>query len=80
MMDYEEQARNLCRNIRWLRKTHGLSKSRMAAIMGISVKSLSLLESGVIPKRVGCDALWNIRVYFHVSIKDLFYPLNEPET
>jgi len=51
-MNNEQMMLNLCRNISYLRKKHNLSKSKMAKILGISVKSLNLIESGVIPSRL----------------------------
>ena len=76
-MAVKQHTQILCQNICYLRKRHGLTKSRMAAIMGIGVKSLTMLENGSIPKRLGCDVLWNISRYFHVSIKDLFLPMED---
>jgi len=71
-MNNEQMMLNLCRNISYLRKKHNLSKSKMAKILGISVKSLNLIESGVIPSRLNCDVLYRLYFHFNISIKKMF--------
>ena len=67
----------LCRNISWLRKKHGLSKRKMAEILGVGVKALSLIEQGILPSRVGCDMLFNASDYFHITVSELFCSMYE---
>ena len=59
-------------NVAWLRKQHGLSKKMMAQLLGISVRSLNLIESGVVPKRLDVSVLLMIRDRFGIQPKDLF--------
>lgn len=40
-----------CSNIRYLRKTHGLTQAQMADIMGVGISTVRLLENGTLPKR-----------------------------
>ena len=61
----------LCENIRRLRKSEGLSKNKMAKILGISVKSLNSLEKSIIPKRLGLEVLIRIRNTFGILPKDI---------
>ena len=61
-----------CENIKTLRKREGLSKKEMAKKLGIGVKNLTLLESGVVSKRLGAHILINIRKFFHISPHDMF--------
>lgn len=57
----------LSHNIAWLRKTHGLSKRKMAQIMGIGVGTLNALEGGSLPPRLGVSALYAIYDYFGIK-------------
>ena len=66
-----------CGNLRKLRKAHGLSKKKMASILGISVRSLTLLENDVIPPRPGCDMLFRTSQYFKIRVCELFLPMEE---
>lgn len=66
-----------CRNLRNLRKAHGLSKKKMAGILGIGVKSLTLLEHDIIPPRLGCEMLFRASRYFKIKVCELFLPIEE---
>lgn len=48
----EKEIENLLHNIPWLRRRHGFSKKRMAALLGISVEVLFRLcaQFGIHPK------------------------------
>lgn len=67
----------LCRNISWLRKKHGLSKKKMAEILGVGVKTITLMEEDILPCRVGCDMLFNASEHFSVAVSELFRPMHE---
>ena len=71
-MKSEDQFLILCQNIRYLRKANGLSKAKMARILGISVKTLTKLEQDALPPRLGCEALWRTSAYFNVPLHKLF--------
>ena len=58
-------------NVAWLRKHHKLTKKKMAQIMGIGVKSLTLIENGIFPERLRIDACLNTQRYFGIPVKDL---------
>ena len=68
---------NLCGNIRFLRKKHGLTQAEMAEIMHISVYALHRMEKNILSDAVGADALISTARYFRLRVSDLFYPLNE---
>ena len=65
------------RNICYLRETHHLSKRAMAKLLGISIKSLSLLEAGTIPPRMTINVLRRIFAVFHVTPHTMFSILLE---
>lgn len=61
-----------CENLKNIRKSYGYSKVKMARLLGIGVKSLSLIESGIIPPRLGCEVLIRITNTFGVSPSGIF--------
>ena len=61
----------LCENVKFLRKRDGLSKQEMARKLRISIRSLSMLEKGIIPERLSCDLLINIYFAFGISPTDI---------
>lgn len=61
----------LCNNLRRLRAAHGLTKKQMAEILGISIRSLTLLENNVIPPRLGCQMLFQASGYFGIKAHKL---------
>lgn len=54
-------------NIVLLRKHHGISKKKMAEMLGISVNSLNKIEEGIFPKNLSVNILFNINKQFHIS-------------
>ena len=54
-------------NIVWLRRYYGLSKTRMAKMMGIGVRSLNQIEQGTIPPRLTVEVLFAIQRQFGIS-------------
>lgn len=66
-----------CANIRYLRSTHGLSKRKMADILGVGVDTITSLEKNILPPRLGSSVLFRISRYFHLRPCDLFRPLQK---
>lgn len=71
-MKSEDQFLILCENLRHLRKANGFFKTKMARVLGISVKTLNELERDTLPPRLGCEALWRTSDYFQVPLHTLF--------
>lgn len=61
-----------CANIKKLRISNGLSKTKMAEICGIGTKSLTTIEQGTIPPRLSASILWHISEHFKVPPHLLF--------
>lgn len=78
-MELNYEAEIFGKNIAYLRKSSGLSKSKMAKILGIGIKSLEKLESGIIPPRLSSRIIFNIYYSFGVLPKDQFKPLYEED-
>ncbi len=74
-MEHDHEWLCFCKNIQTLRKTHQLSAPQMARILRISVKTLSLLEGGVLPKRASANVIILLSRHFGIPPKDLFAPL-----
>ncbi|MBQ8935361.1 MAG: helix-turn-helix transcriptional regulator [Oscillospiraceae bacterium] len=55
---------NLLHNIAWLRREFGISKSEMAKLLGIGVGSITKIEQGELPPRMGAHVLLNVREHF----------------
>lgn len=64
---HKEEYENFAHNVVWLRKSYGLSKKKMAEIMGIGIGSLNKVEMGEIPPRLKVEALINIYSRFGIS-------------
>ncbi len=59
-------------NVAWLRIKHGLSKRKMARILGIGLQTLNKIENGEIPPNLSVDVVFEIYSNFGVSPKNLF--------
>lgn len=59
------------KNVRYLRKLHGLSKQEMAKKLMIGVDTLNKLEAGMIPPRLDARAIIMMMSHFDVSAEDL---------
>lgn len=64
-------------NIRKLRYRENLSKQKMAKKLGIGVQSLSLIESGILPKRLSVCILYRIYKEFNITPSGIFSPTDE---
>ena len=56
----DEWKETFIHNVIWLRKFYGISKKRMAQLLGIGVQSLNRIESGEIPPKIRIDIFINI--------------------
>ncbi|MBO5047973.1 MAG: helix-turn-helix transcriptional regulator [Clostridia bacterium] len=66
-MSIETEIHILCENIRRLRKLNEISKTKMAKLLGISTRSLAMIEKDILPKNLCCDILFNIQNQFQIS-------------
>ncbi|WP_420885261.1 helix-turn-helix domain-containing protein [Candidatus Soleaferrea massiliensis] len=63
-----------CYHVKALRSKHQLSQKQMSRIMGISVKSLSTLEAGMMPPRLRVTVIFRLSEHFHLEPRQLFMP------
>ena len=61
----------LSHNIKFLRKFYKLTKERMARISGVGIKTLNLVEQGILPPKLSVEFLFNLQNYFKISAKEL---------
>lgn len=61
-----------CENIKNLRAEKRLSKKEMARLLGIGVRSLSMIEDGKLPSRLDCRVLYRIHRQFGIKPAELF--------
>lgn len=61
-----------CQNIKKLREGGKPSKKDMAKRLGIGVKTLTMLENGVMPKRLTCKIVFKIQDEFNIHPKNMF--------
>ncbi len=71
-IEIEQELGIFCENVKRLRQREGLSKKEMAKKLGIGVKSLTLIESGIVSKRLGANVLLNILNNFNIYPSDMF--------
>jgi len=69
-MSTKDDFQNICANIRYLRLSHGLSRTAMARKLGITIQTLDQLEAGIMPRRCTVRLLYNIQKNFAVSPYD----------
>ena len=67
----EERSENLLHNIVWLRREHGLSKTRMARLLGVGVRTLERIEGGELPSRLTVKVFFRMEEAFGCSSEDL---------
>ena len=58
-------------NVAWLRSHHGLSKMKMAELLGIGVGSLNKIEKGILPPQLSAWVIVEINRNFHIRPNDL---------
>lgn len=71
-MSIETEIFIFCENVKRLRAKEGLSKREISEILGISIRSLTMLEKGILPKNLCCDVLLVICNYFQLEPKMFF--------
>ena len=71
-MNKETEIMLFCENIKSIRKTNKITKKEMAKLIGIGTKSLTLIENGRLPPRLGCDVLFEIQKEFGIAPKTMF--------
>jgi len=71
-MKIEEEIVVFCQNIKILRETNGLSKNRMAEILGIGLTSLTKIEQNILPPRIKTDIVFKLSQNFQLKPCELF--------
>lgn len=66
------QFQNFCHNIKWLRNENEYSKSKMAKMLGISVKTLEKLENGEMPNKLSVKVISNVKYHFNLHPVEQF--------
>lgn len=62
-----------CENVKFLRQRASLSQKEMARIMKVSVKTLSRIEHGELPLRLGVEVAMRLCSRFCVSADQLLF-------
>ena len=68
-MTYKEV---FCKNVKDLRTLNKLSKTKMATKLGISIRTLNIIENGDLPTRLSLKIICAIMENFNVNPADLF--------
>ena len=68
----EKEFENITHNISWLRKKNGIPKQQLAALLDISVRSLSKTEKGETCRKLNLTTIFDIMCIFNISANDLF--------
>ena len=61
-------------HIQRIRKEQKLTQREMAGRLGIGVRTLSMIERGILPPRLSCEIIFRIQDQFGIHPKDLFKP------
>ena len=72
MKNPEKRLTVFCRNVAFLRKSNDLTYSQMAEKVGVTRRSIVLLEQGAVPKRLSCEIVFNICSEFYINVNDIF--------
>lgn len=72
--DYKK---NICANITYLRKVHGISRTAMCKTLHISQKTLDLVEQGTFPRRLNFSIVYYAAEAFHTDPYHIMYTLLE---
>ena len=71
-MSEHDYRKIFCNNLKCLRRTKGLSKKEMSQILNISEKSISMLESGIIPQRLSASVIFRIGKAWGIAPEYMF--------
>lgn len=63
----ESQLQNFLYNLKYLRKSNGISKRKMAKLLGIGIGSLNKIESGKLPPRLGVSVFFDVQRLFGIT-------------
>ena len=66
----DDSLNNFMRNITELRLQNGLSKRQMAALLGVSVRTITRLERGDFPPNLSVNMVFRIQKHFGVTAAD----------
>lgn len=58
-------------NVAFIRKRRGLTQAQLASELGVTVTTISNLESGRCEPRLGL--IWKLLDFFECTFEDLFY-------
>ena len=67
----------LTENIKNIRLYYGISKKKMAQLLGIGVKSLRRIKMGDIPPRLSVEILFKIKKHFGIPLTEQFTLLED---
>ena len=70
--DSKTQLENFLYNIAFLRKYYGYPKTKMSKILGIGTKTLSKIESGILPPRLDAKVFLKTKIHFGISVNIMF--------
>ncbi|MBQ7896984.1 MAG: helix-turn-helix transcriptional regulator [Clostridia bacterium] len=62
---------NFCKSVKKLREENNLTKAEMAKKLKISVKTLTMIERGIVPPRLSCGIVIYIYKEFGVCADEL---------
>lgn len=62
-----EKEQNFLYNLKYLRKSDGISKRKMAKLLGIGIGSLNKIESGKLPPRLGVSVFFDAQRLFGIT-------------
>lgn len=78
-MSKKADVKIFCNNIKYLRKKYNFSKTQMAKKLGVTIKTLTVIENGTIPTKMSCKVLENIHINFDIPPTGIFIPLENQE-
>ena len=76
-MENDKQLLTFCKNIKALRKYYNFSKEKMSRLLGISVNSLTKIESCKVPKQLSCNILVYIYTFFGIGMAEIFTDISD---
>ena len=67
-----EELRCFLDNLTALRRKYGISKKKMAELLGVCVATINKIERGEFPSRVSCDVIFRAMEVFRIAPSKLF--------
>ena len=65
-------------HVQRIRREQKLTQREMANRLGIGVRTLSMIERGILPPRLSCEIVFRIQDQFAIHPQDLFKPCPIP--